>query len=80
MFEPARGEAPDIYNGIDPIPSEQGYELIQGSRAGADAIDPLTTHCCPVGSPRLSPPLPEKFQLLLHTVPAAHLPDPGPER
>ena len=80
VVEPARGKTPDIYNGLDLILSEQGHELIQGSRARADAIDPLANHCLPRSLTAASACLPEKLQLLPHTVPTAPLPDPSPER
>ena len=80
MLEPARGEAPDIHNGLDPILSEKGYELIQGSCAGADAMDPLPTWGFPLRTHDEFPPtLPEKLEFLLHAVLTAQLPDPLPK-
>jgi hypothetical protein len=58
---------------------EKGYELIQGSGAGADGIDSLPTHCLPVRTRHeLLPKLPEKLELLLHAILTAQLPDPLP--
>ncbi len=80
MLEPARGEAPDIHNGLDPILLEKRYEFIQGSCAGADAMDPLPTGRFPLRTHYEFPPkLPEKLELFLHAVLTAQLPDPFPK-
>ena len=80
MLEPARGEAPNIRNGLDPMLLEKRYELIQGSCAGTDAMDPLPTWRFPLRTHYEFPPkLPEKLELFLHAILTAQLPDPLPK-